>query len=210
MTMPENMEPNIQAALAQVQSVMQVPKNSYNAFGKYPYRTAEAILRSAKLPCKEHGIILTLSEEVQNIGERYYILSTATATLIADPTQQMSSTTPIREVEQRAGTDAAQLTGGAVSYARKYALCGLLAIDDGQADPDVTNRHIKDAAPAAEQTPHGAKICTECGKPITDMREGNWSRPADWVAAKSTSVYGKALCGSCLKAHRQAEKAQEK
>ena len=85
MAMSETMKPSIQAALAQVQSVMQVPKNSYNAFGKYPYRTAEAILRSAKLPCKEHGIILTLSEEVQNIGERYYILSTATATLIADP-----------------------------------------------------------------------------------------------------------------------------
>lgn len=210
MAMSEIVKPNIQAALAQVQSVMQVPKSSYNAFGKYPYRTAEAILRSAKSPCKEHGVILTLSEEVQNIGERYYIISTATATLIADPTQKVSVSTAAREPEHRSGSDDAQLTGSSISYARKYALCGLLAIDDGQADPDVTNKHIRDAAPAAEQTPHGAKICTECGKPITDMREGDWSRPADWVAAKSTSIYGKALCGSCFKAHRQAGKAQEK
>lgn len=210
MTMPENMEPNIQAALAQVQSMMQVPKNSYNAFGKYSYRTAEAILRSAKLPCKEHGIILTLSEEVQNIGERYYIVSTATATLIADPTQQISVSTAAREPEHRSGSDDAQLTGSSISYARKYALCGLLAIDDGQSDPDINNKHIKDTAPSTQQEQRGAKICAECGKPITDMREGDWFRPADWVASKSASTYGKSLCGDCFKARRQAEKAQGK
>ena len=201
---------SIHAALAQVQKEVKVPKDAVNTFGKYKYRTAEAILRAAKPVCDQNGIMLVLSDTATMVGDWHYIQATATAILIDDPTQQLSSTTPIREVEQRAGTDAAQLTGSSISYARKYALCGLLAIDDGQADPDVTNKHIRDAAPAAEQTPHGAKICTECGKPITDMREGDWSRPADWVAAKSTSIYGKALCGRCFKAHRQAGKAQEK
>lgn len=200
--MAETEKNSIYAALAQVQKELKAPKDAFNAFGKYKYRTAEAILRAAKPLCEQNGIMLTLSDAATMVGDWHYIESTATAILIEDPTQQVAVTTPVRESVQRAGMDAAQITGGTVSYARKYALCGLLSIDDGQTDPDAT--------PAAQQEQRDAKICAECGKSITDMREGDWFRPADWVASKSASTYGKSLCGDCFKARRQAERVQGK
>lgn len=207
--MAETEKNNIYAALAQVQKELKAPKDAFNAFGKYKYRTAEAILRAAKPLCEQNGIMLTLSDAATMVGDWHYIESTATAILIEDPTQQVAVTTPVRESVQRAGMDAAQITGGSISYARKYALGALFLIDDTQTDPDATNKHVKDAAPAAQQEQREAKICAECGKPITDMREGDWFRPADWVASKSASAYGKSLCGDCFKARRQAERAQQ-
>lgn len=206
--MPENMKSNIQAALAQVQSEVLVRKDEVNHFGNYRYRTAEGILRAAKPACKKNGIMLTLSEEVKMVGERYYIVSTATATLIEDPAQKVSVSTAAREPEHRSGSDEAQLTGASVSYARKYALCGLLAIDDGQSDPDVSNKHGKDTVPPPEQS--NAGTCSECGAPIIDVQVGDVLRKAEWISSKSTQFYGKPLCGKCMSAHRRAEKEQGK
>lgn len=194
--------PKIYEALSQVQNELRAPKDAYNAFGKYNYRTAEAILRMAKPICERSGVVLTLSDKPIVVGEWHYVESTATATLTQDPTQQVSVTTSVRESASRAGMDSAQITGGAVSYARKYALCGLLAIDDGnRADPDVSNQHIE---PKGTTEAHMV-ACSECGQPIKDeVVDGTIYEAKRW-AAQSVKKYGQPLCAHCYMGKRKAE-----
>lgn len=202
--MPE-MSNNIYAALARVQGELKAPKDAFNTFGKYNYRTAESILRAAKPACERQGIALTLSEDIRQVGERYYIVSTATATLISDPSQQISVTTPVREALERSGMDASQITGGAVSYARKYALCGLLAVDDAKNDPDTGQ------APAPAKTPAPVpSICADCGKPIVDYDLHKRHYSAKSLEAESIRRYQQPLCGECFHSRYKAEKAADK
>lgn len=121
--------------LLQIQSELKAPKGQYNSFGKYKYRSCEDILEAAKPICAKHGVILTLSDELVNIGERYYIK--ATARLVDDEGGSAEVTAYAREEETKKGMDGSQITGTASSYARKYALNGLFLIDDTKdADTD--------------------------------------------------------------------------
>lgn len=193
--------PKIYEALSQVQNELRAPKDAYNAFGKYNYRTAEGILCMAKPICERNGVVLTLSDRPTIVGDWHYIESTATATLAQDPTQQVSVTTSVRESASRAGMDSAQITGGAVSYARKYALCGLLAIDSGRSDPDVSNQHIEQKG----TTEAHMAICSECGQPIKDEVVNGATYEAKRWAAQSVKRYGQPLCAHCYMEKRKAE-----
>jgi hypothetical protein len=120
--------------LATIQANLKAPKGQYNSFGKYAYRSAEDILEAVKPHLKSTGTVLTLSDSVTWVGERYYI--TATATLIdVDSGESVQVSAHAREEETKKGMDASQISGTASSYARKYALNGLFAIDD-QKDAD--------------------------------------------------------------------------
>lgn len=121
--------------LLQIQSELKAPKGQYNSFGKYKYRSCEDILEAAKPICAKYGVVLTLSDELVNIGERYYIK--ATARLADDEGGSAEVTAYAREEETKKGMDGSQITGTASSYARKYALNGLFLIDDTRdADTD--------------------------------------------------------------------------
>lgn len=121
--------------LLQIQSELKAPKGQYNSFGKYKYRSCEDILEAAKPICAKYGVILTLSDELVNIGERYYIK--ATARLTDEEGGSAEVTAYAREEETKKGMDGSQITGTASSYARKYALNGLFLIDDTKdADTD--------------------------------------------------------------------------
>jgi len=110
--------------LNKIQQSLKVPKEQYNSFGKYKYRSCEDILLAVKPLLGDS--VLTLSDEIKECGGRVFVV--ATATLVAD---EISTTTAYAEVpSQRKGMDASQLTGCASSYARKYALNGLFCIDD--------------------------------------------------------------------------------
>lgn len=115
--------------LIDIQFALNVPKNRTNKFGGYNYRSAEDILKAAKPLLKEHGCILNISDEIREIGGRFYI--EATATLINSAGEMISAKGCAREEETKKGMDEAQITGAVSSYARKYALNGLFAIDDG-------------------------------------------------------------------------------
>lgn len=115
--------------LIDIQFALNVPKNRTNKFGGYNYRSAEDILKAAKSLLKEHGCVLNISDEIREIGGRFYI--EATATLINSAGEMISAKGCAREEEAKKGMDEAQITGAASSYARKYALNGLFAIDDG-------------------------------------------------------------------------------
>jgi len=129
--------------LAEIQSLIKAPKGQFNSFGKYKYRSCEDIVEAVKPVINKAGYHLTLSDEVVEVGGRVYIKATAT---LSDGTNTYQSTSFAREEETKKGMDAAQITGSASSYARKYALNGLFAIDDTK-DSDATNKHEIEEAP---------------------------------------------------------------
>lgn len=126
--------------LAYIQGNLNAPKSQYNSFGKYHYRSCEDILGAAKPLLKEAGAVLILSDNITPIGERYYVQ--ARATLLTGKDDSITCTAFAREAMTKKGMDEAQITGSASSYARKYALNGLFAIDDTK-DADATNDHGK-------------------------------------------------------------------
>ena len=115
--------------LALVQGELKAPKGQFNDFGKYKYRSCEDIVEAVKPINKSHDILLTLSDTVKEVGGRVYIEAMATITSLADGSS-ISVTASAREAEKKKGMDDSQITGAASSYARKYALNGLYAIDD--------------------------------------------------------------------------------
>lgn len=124
--------------LIAIQSKLKAPKGQYNSFGKYKYRSAEDILEAVKPLLAEEKCTLTLSDEVLNIGNRFYIKATATLTNADDA--QVVNVAYAREDETKKGMDGSQITGTASSYARKYALNGLFLIDDTK-DADTDEYH---------------------------------------------------------------------
>lgn len=127
---------SIYEKLHKIQQALKVPKDAVNKFGNYNYRTAESILRTFKEKNEELNLslILMLSDEILSINNRFYVKAIATLT-DAEAKQSVFVSAYAREAENKKGMDEAQVTGAASSYARKYALNGLLAIDDGK-DPD--------------------------------------------------------------------------
>ena len=126
--------------LIMIQQGLKAPKNQRNTFGNYTYRSAEDILEAVKPLLAEQGCTLTISDEMVEIGGRVYVRATATLT---SEKESVQTTAFAREEQIKKGMDAAQITGSASSYARKYALNGLFCIDDTK-DPDSTNKHEKE------------------------------------------------------------------
>ena len=124
--------------LVKIQAELKAPKGQFNAFGKYKYRSAEDIIEAVKPILNKYGTALVVSDEVVQVGDRIYIK--ATATLLDGTDDRISVSGWAREEEVKKGMDAAQISGACSSYARKYALNGLFAIDDTK-DSDATNEH---------------------------------------------------------------------
>lgn len=132
---------NLYEKLLKIQSQLKAPKNQFNKFGNYNYRSCEDIVEAVKPLLKENKLILTISDSIEHIGERFYIKSTASIVDIEDG-KTIATTAYAREEENKKGMDSSQITGSASSYARKYALNGLFCIDDTK-DSDSTNDHGK-------------------------------------------------------------------
>lgn len=127
---------NIYEKLIKVQTELKVPKNQYNKFGGYNYRSCEDILDAVKPLLKDNGLVLIIKDDVINIGDRYYIV--AIAELIdTETSEKITTQAQARESIDKKGMDDSQITGTASSYARKYCLNGLFLIDDTKdADTD--------------------------------------------------------------------------
>lgn len=141
------MEKEIFQKLLNIQQKLNAPKNLYNKFGGYSYRSCESILEAVKPLLNENGVVLTISDEVVEVGNHNYIR--ATACLVDSKSGDGLSVSALaREAETKKGMDDSQITGATSSYARKYALNGLFAIDDNK-DADSTNTHVKDVQTAS-------------------------------------------------------------
>ena len=142
-------ERSLHEKLVDVQTRLIAPKSQFNKFGNYLYRSCEDIVEAVKPLLKENGITLVLSDELVQIGNRYYVKSTARVT---DGKEFFIAFAFARESETKKGMDESQITGAASSYARKYALNGLFCIDDTK-DADTINTHENgDSRPISAQT----------------------------------------------------------
>ena len=150
--------------LMRIQAKLKAPKGQRNTFGNYNYRSCEDILEAVKPLLAEEGCTLTLSDEIELIGDRYYIK--ATATLKSDK-EEIQVSAYAREEQAKKGMDSAQVNGATSSYARKYALNGLFCIDDNK-DPD-TDEYTKQKKKAQESAKAEEKITAEMEKNAIEL-----------------------------------------
>lgn len=114
--------------LAEVQAELKAPKGQRNSFGKYNYRSAEDIVEAVKPLLNKRGLILNISDEMVQVGDRYYIK--ATSTVYDKERDSIEAVGYAREALTQSAMSDGQVTGATSSYARKYSLNGLFAIDD--------------------------------------------------------------------------------
>ena len=132
--------------LAKVQSELKAPKNQRNNFGGYNYRSAEDILEAVKPLAIKYGAVVNITDDVLQVGDRIYVKAMVRFIDMDDVSKSIITTALAREEETKKGMDGSQITGAASSYARKYALNGMFAIDDTK-DSDATNDHGKGGKP---------------------------------------------------------------
>lgn len=128
---------NITQKLIKVQSELKAPKGQKNTFGNYNYRSAEDILEAVKPLLSEQGLLMTITDIIEQIGERYYIQAKV---ILTDGEDTVEVTGYARESLNKKGMDDSQITGTASSYARKYAMNGLFLIDDTKDSDSNENR----------------------------------------------------------------------
>jgi len=167
---------NIIQKLAAIQAELKAPKSQFNKFGGYKYRKAEDILEAVKPLLSKYKCAVICHDELVHEGERYYIKAYATLYDTEEEDARIRSVGYAREEEEKKGMDGSQVTGASSSYARKYALNGLLCIDD-TADSDTTNQGPQEAPkpkPAAKPAP----APKTAKKEVTDK---NIKKIVDWV-----------------------------
>lgn len=182
--------PNVYRKLLEVQAELKAPKSQYNSFGKYSYRNVEDILEAVKPLCASRNAVVYLTDEVKYLEGRFYVQATA-CFVDAETGAAVTATGFAREEESKKGMDGAQITGSASSYARKYALGGLLDVDDGK---------DADSQPGPEPEVRKALFCRKCKKEITPVKkkDGSVWYPAA-MAEYSRKRFGAELCGDCMK-----------
>lgn len=208
----------VMAKLVLIQSELKAPKSQYNSFAKYNYRSCEDITEAAKPICAKYGCALTLNDIVVLIGDRYYIQAEARIT-DGETGEYVSVTANAREEDAKKGYDASQLTGATSSYARKYALSGLFALDDTK-DSDYTNTGDKSTSAKKSSSgkteeaaqPAPAPVigngqaeeaveyrCAGCGvlAEAVTVKGRVYSPQMVWEAWKSNDTEGKPRCKMC-------------
>lgn len=180
--------------ISDIQTRLKAPKSQYNSFGKYNYRNCEDILEAVKPLLNEHKLFINISDSVECIGGRYYIKATVS---VSDGESTIISQAYAREEESKKGMDGSQVTGASSSYARKYALNGMFAIDDTK-DSDTTNTNGKDQP---KEKPKEYK-CECCGKPFAEFDWNGRHYTAGQAYEMSKKKNGKPLCKKCADAQR--------
>lgn len=193
--------------LATIQQELKAPKNQFNKFGNYYYRNCEDILEAVKPLLAKYKATVLLTDSIVEFGGKNYI--EAQAQFIDIESEVIIATYAFaREEDNKKGFDSSQLTGSSSTYARKYALNGLLLIDDTK-DADTTNTgedSQKRPLPTPEEFPGVVTkapqfVCDACGKGITEIKRKN-GKPMDLLAYADLSKkqFGKVLCQTCAQA----------
>lgn len=164
---------DINTALEKIQRELKAPKNQYNSFGKYKYRSCEDIVEGVKKVMPE-GCSLLMSDKIIEVGGRVYVEATATLRI---GSEGICATASAREPEDKKGMDASQITGTASSYARKYALNGLFCIDDTK-DSDTGIHEDSKSAPLK------AKVTEKVDKKLTPEQQ----KVADWITSIKAKI----------------------
>ena len=165
--------------LVNIQAQLKAPKNQLNKFGGYKYRSCEDIMEAVKPLLAANNCTLTVCDSIEMVGNRIYIKATAT---IKNESGEVEQTTAFaREPETKKGCDEPQLTGTASSYARKYALNGLFAIDDAKdADTDEYTQQTKAADPDTLIVLDQVRQCQN-----VDELQRLWNELSGWQSNKA-------------------------
>lgn len=146
--------------LIELQAKVKAPKGQTNNFGKYKYRNIDDILEAAKPAMAELGLALLLTDTIEQIGDRYYVKATA---LLTDGKATVENTAYAREPISKKGMDEAQVTGTSSTYARKYALAGLLLLDDSK-DADSASPENNDPVITKQQAETVLTLLNDSGR----------------------------------------------
>ena len=145
--------------LSAIQTKIKAPKNLYNSFGKYNYRNAESILEAVKPYLDSLNLYLTIHDEIENIGDRFYVKAVVELG-DCNTDEYITTYAYAREESEKKGMDGSQVTGATSSYARKYALNGLFLLDDTK-DADTDEYHNVTAKAEAKAKPQPVKEASE-------------------------------------------------
>ena len=159
---------NIKEKLMNIQQELKAPKGQKNSFGNYNYRSCEDILEAVKPLLSKYKCILTINDELVNIGERYYIKATANLYDV-ESIEVIANIAYARESLEKRGMDDSQITGATSSYARKYALNGLFAIDDTK-DAD-TDEYQKQTIKKEKTKTYRDQLIDYCKEKSIDMKD---------------------------------------
>lgn len=193
--------------LVAIQAQLKAPKDKTNNFGGYKYRSCESILEAVKPLLQAHGCILTISDEIVESGNRIYVKAKAT---LSDGEGEYTTFGFAREPESKKGMDEPQVTGTASSYARKYALNGLFAIDDTK-DADTDEYARETGKQASTRTTTQKKpaptmptprqdltfTCADCGVQIGSETINGHTYSATSIAEQTTKKFKRCLCWAC-------------
>ena len=166
--------------LNKIQCELKAPKTQMNKFGGYAYRSCEDILEAVKPLLQKYEVALTIGDEIIAVADRIYVKATAT---LKGKDGEVSASAYAREPASKKGSDESQITGAASSYARKYALNGLFAIDDAK-DADATNTHEGDRDKKGE---YPAPMSEEQVADLLQLCEASGTDPRKVAAAYKTS-----------------------
>ena len=155
--------------LVKIREELKCPKNQYNSFGKYSYRSCEDILEAVKPLLAKYELSLTISDDIIQVGERYYVKATC---YIHDKEGKeiMHNSAFAREEESKKGQDGSQVTGTSSSYARKYCLNGLFLIDDTK-DADTEEFREQQEKKTKKAVDYRKQLIEYCNKNEIDMNE---------------------------------------
>ena len=190
-----------------VQSELKAPKGQYNSFGKYKYRSCEDIVEAVKPILAKVNAVILLNDEIVEVSGRFYVKATARF-LDCEGGGFVEANAFAREDESKKGMDGAQVTGATSSYARKYALNGLLAIDDTK-DADATNTlsgetESKPSVPQDKKT--ATVVCDRCKEAVKPgkAKDGSVWSVTDMVTYSKRRFDGAVYCQECMKAAFEA------
>lgn len=182
-----------------IQALLKAPKGQFNNFGKYKYRSCEDIVEAVKPLLADAGYHLNITDDVVLVGDRFYIK--ATASVWQDKTLLAVATAFAREPEEKKGMDSSQITGTASSYARKYALNGLFAIDDTK-DADtmdnkesitaITDKQYQEISDLLTETDSSlANFCKHFQiKEVINLKQSDYERAKTALIAKLEQIKG--------------------
>lgn len=172
--------------LLDIQQKLKAPKSADNKFGGYKYRSAEQILQAVKPMLEEHNLVLLLSDKIEFIGNRTYVCAVACLKDANDGNILASVTAYAREDENLKGMTQAQITGACSSYARKYALNGLFAIDNTD-DPDALNTG-------------NITMMTSAQKKVLDDLNTDWTAACEYLEVDSIDDITEIMADAMIKA----------
>lgn len=166
------MAKNILKKLLLIQQELKVPKNQFNAFGKYNYRSCEDILESARPIANKNGCVIVINDDIKEINGRYYVEATITL-FDVESGEEISTKALAREAEPKSGMSESQLTGACSSYARKYALSAMFALDDEKDDDTRDNRQQLKKQVSKPATDEKHKLLTNVFNKMKSLKATN-------------------------------------